>query len=131
MSALNLRGIITDALRDPDTGLDPSKYAVGGYPGVPTRPSKRTVSVWPVELSPLPQAPSQYRAQLTVLVITPLQDPAKADDDLDEALGDVLDVMWATNGVLFDSATRTSFNEDTVQAWSLGFTVNIIATPED
>lgn len=130
MSALNLRSIVTEALRDPDSGLDLSKYVVMGYPGSPSRPSKRTVSVWPVTLTPLPQAPSQYKVELTVLILSAYQDPAKADDDLDEALADVLDVLWSAPGVMFDTATRTSFNDDTVQAWSLTFNAVITATEE-
>ena len=58
------------------------------------------------------------------------QDPARADDDLDDALGDVLDVLWTTSGVLFESATRTSINNDTVQAWTLTVTAVITATQE-
>lgn len=130
MSALNLRSVVTDALNDPDSGLDLTKYKVMGYPGTPTRPTKRTVSVWPVTITPLPQAPSQYRVELTVVVLSSHQDPTKAEDDLDEALADVLDVLWSAPGVMFESATRTSFKEDTVQAWSLTFAAVITATED-
>lgn len=127
---MSLSSVVLDALKDPETGLDLTKFKVTGYPGQIVRPSKRTVSAWVTEFTPLPQAPSQYQVTLTVLVLSAHQDPAKADDDLDDALTTVLDVLWRTPAVLFQSATRTSFADDTVQAWSLTFNAVITATEE-
>jgi hypothetical protein len=130
MAGFDLRAQVVDPLK---AALPATKYKVDGYPGgVPARPGKRTVCVWTTDLKPLAAAPSQYEVDLTVLVLTPHQDPTKADDDLDAALSDVLTVLWTdAPGVRFVSATRTSFNDDTVQAWNVSVATNIRTTTEE
>lgn len=129
MAGFDLRSQVVAPLK---AGLPEANYKVEGYPSsVPVRPTKRTVCVWTTDIRPLQQAPSQYEVDCTVLVVTPHQDPAKADDDLDAALSDVLTILWTdAPGVRFVSATRTSFNDDTVQAWNVSVITNITTTEE-
>lgn len=124
---MSLASVVLDPLT---AGLDATKFKVTGHPGVVARPSKRTVAAWVDEFAPLPQAPSQYQVTLTVLILSAHQDPAKADEDLDEALTTVLDVLWRVPAVLFQSANRATYADGTVQGWSLTFNAVITATEE-
>ena len=124
--ALNLRALVVDALKN---GL-PTGWKVIGHPDVPDRASGRTACVWTTSIKPQPAAPSTYEVTLTVAVLTPHQDARKADDDLDPALFEVLEVLWGVDQLVFDGAERSTYGS-TTPAWDITVRTAFTATPED
>ena len=109
-------------------GLGPA-YRVIGFPTSLDAVTKPTVAAWTTGLTRLPEAPVGHLAvTYTVQVLTGHQDPKRADDALDAALGDVLAVLWAAPQFLLESADRTVSEDNRFHSWTLtvrgGITIN-------
>ena len=122
---INLRAIVAEPL----AAALGDGWTVIGHPDLPVRPSGHVVGVYTTDLKPLPSAPSSYEATLVVVVLTDSQDPRKADDDLDPALLEVLQVIWTIPDVVFESAQRVTRGDS--HCWDITVRTAFTATPED
>lgn len=105
---MNVRSSLAAAL----AAALPATYLVRGYPYEPDAVTRPTVMLWQSLIERLPQLELDrlvVTVELWVLVAT--EDPAKADDALDDAVSDVLQALhpigwinWSTaeRGVLLD-----------------------------
>lgn len=83
----------------------PREYAVIGYPS--DRVTRRTVAVWQETVTKTEQfGPPRLQVALAVWILTGQEDPAKADDELDAALLDVLTAMQPLTWVDWQTAER-------------------------
>lgn len=126
------------ALRDPlvqalKAGL-PGTYTVwdDDLPGTLT---KRSVAVFTRNLKALPEAPiASYALTLSVLVVSPLEDPAKAEDQRDSMLLDVLGALWDADGVLVDECRVADYSPSsdgpTYLVWEID-TTSIVQKGQD
>lgn len=119
-------------LRQALTAALPASWKVGDFVPVGTRVDRMTVSVWATTMHHLDAAPSgHYVLGLTVAILTPHQDPQRADDTLDDALRRVLSALWVLPGVLVTAAERQATNDQTVHAWVLTVQGGITITEEE
>lgn len=77
---------------------------------------------------PAPELPRVYAYTGTLLAVAASTDEAAGDDDVDELLEDVLDVIVATPGVIFESAQRATL-DDRWHAWEITVTYPLTRTP--
>ena len=107
---------LTSAL---ETGLG-AGYKVIGFPSTIDGITKPTVALWATKLQHLPAAPNgHFQVDFTVQLLTPHQDPAKADEALGSNLSDLLAVLWNLEGYLLDSAERTVSEDSKIHSWTL------------
>lgn len=106
----------------------PQSWKVGDFVPVGTRVDRTTVSVWANALAHLPAAPAGYLLDLTVAILTPHQDPQRADDALDDAVQKVLAVLWTLPSVQVTAAERQATNDQTVHAWVITVQAGISIT---
>lgn len=126
--AENLRAPIVDALT---AALPADEWKIIGYASMPERVDQRTVAVWAATIEPSTRLKrGQYAVGVQLKVATPHQDVAKADDDLDGALLDVLDVLLGLRAVSFESAERTTNDAKTQHTWDITVSQILVATPE-
>lgn len=124
----NLRGEVVAALT---AGLPAGEWVIVGYADAPTRIEKRTAVVWAATIEPSARLKKgQYALQLQVEVATPHQDVAKADDDLDGAVLDVLDVLLAMPSISFERAERMTNDAKTAHGWAITVQQILTATPD-
>lgn len=122
---MTLRSALTDLL---ETGLG-AGYKVIGYPATIDAITGPTVALWATDLKPLDAAPNgNYEVTYTAQLFTAHQDPARADDDLDESLTAVLAVLWAASAYLLTSAQRTVSEDAKIHSWTLTVTGGITIT---
>ena len=128
MADPNLRSAVVDALT---AALPANEWAIVGYADMPTRVEKRTVAVWASRIEPSTRLKGgQYALEVQLEVATPHQDITKADDDLDGAVLDVLDVLFGMSSVVLNQAERTTNEAKTAHAWNITVSQILIATPE-
>jgi len=112
----NLRAPLVQALQE---GLG-TGWTIIGTPRALDAVQGPTVAVYADRLAPLPQAPAgHYRIQFTINVMTPITDPARADDALDESLSAVLALLWERTDFLLESAERGVIQDSSIHAWTL------------
>jgi len=124
---VSIRSDLADLLADGLPG-----YRVIGYPGALDGVTRRTVALWADRITAMPEAPNgHYAVTYTVRVITPYTDPAQADDDLDEAMGDVLALLWDSSAYLLSEARREVVEDTSLHCWTLTVTggITITGTP--
>jgi len=110
----------------------PGTWKVTGYPGqVMGRVDRTTVAVWTNEIAHLDGAPATaYVTTFTVALYSVHQDPAQADDDLEQTLPLLLDALWGMANLVLDKAERTVNADNTLHAWVLTVRQGITITEE-
>jgi hypothetical protein len=98
----------------------PTDWVIVGNTVVPDGIRKPTLSLFASTLSPL-DTPGAYAVTFDLDLMTPVQDPAKADDALDDLLTTLLGVLWNDTSVLIQQAQRSVFAE-TYEAWKVTLT---------
>jgi hypothetical protein len=119
-------------LADLFTAHLPDGYRVVGYPSEPDQidTGSRVVALWQTDLVPGPTL-GLVTCHLQVWVLTPHAKPAAADDDLDDALLDVLGVLAAISSQwVWTTATRDVM-ADTWHAYRVDVTTFGRLTGED
>lgn len=123
---MSLRSELTTLLTD---GLPAVK--VIGYPAGLDAVTKRTLALWATDLTHLDAAPNgHYRVEFTVQLFSQYPDPARADDDLDGFLTDVLEVLWPSRRYVLERAERTTSQSDALQSWTLTVHAGLTITEE-
>lgn len=96
--------------------------------GMPDRIDVPTVTVRQYEIEKLPQAPTgAYRYNFTVQLLSPVTDTAKAEDQLDELLPELLLALDDIPYVLWTTATKTLVND---LYFAYGLTLSVLTTKE-
>lgn len=100
------RSALTDALR----AALPTSWVVQGYPSEPTAVQRVTVIVWQESVRPHPDAPAAaFDVALGVAILAGGDEPAARENQLDDALGRVLDVIDQADWLTWpDGAERTT-----------------------
>lgn len=81
------------------------------------------VMLVPQTITRAPEAPmGVLRHTYNVIVIEPKTDPEKAEDSLDDAVGQLLHAIEVTPGIGFSEATRTVWN-DSNPSWDISMSV--------
>lgn len=107
----------------------PSTWRVLGYAADLDAVTRPTVLVWADAFTPRPEWGSGLHSlTLKMWVLTQSEDPARADDALDDALDLVIDALTPINWVRFESAERGVLRE-TFHGWQI--TATAVATIGD
>lgn len=97
----------------------PNTYAVNKYLTTVDGITKPTVQVFATEVTQSAEAPAgALRVNYTVQVSCPYEDAVKAEDALDNMLGDVLGALWSCPNVIIDNAKRTVTEDNTIHSWT-------------
>lgn len=78
-------------------------FLVIGYPRTPDAVTRPTVAVWQTVVRPVGD---RWEVELDLWVLTGQEDPATADDVLDDALDAVIDALTKMPGLTWDQAER-------------------------
>lgn len=92
----------------------PKGWRVIAHPEVPANPRGPVVVMRSSTVAKHPGAPRLYRTQgLTLGLLVPELDPAKAEDALDDAIDVLIDALEAVAfpGLLWSEATRVKFDD--------------------
>lgn len=105
-------------------------YRVIGYSKALDRVDDRTLLVWTDRLDPEDSLGRDgVRITLVVVVLTPYQDIANAETDLDEALADVLAVLHPLSWVAWTDAQRDTFGDQYWHGYKITLTAVGAVTP--
>lgn len=127
--AVSYRTHLVDLLT---AALDPARYSVVGSATVPGEipPGKIAVRVWQTEVArgPVVGGRPSVTCSLVVWVCSPHSDPDRVDDDLDDALADVLTPLVGLRGITWGTATRDVFGagQETGADWH-GYKITVTA----
>lgn len=138
MAVESARTVLAEALAEglPETYTDPSgralTYRVTGFQRQLDRVDSRTLMVWQDRLTPQGIGTDRAAVTLTVWVLTPFDTSPAADDDLDDALLDVLNVLHGRRDFVWTDAERGVL-ADTWHGYKLTVRAggHIIRTPEE
>lgn len=113
-------------------GLDPDRYAVVGSADVPDTIDVGRIAVraWQTDIAPGPQMHG-LTLNLVIWALSPKQTPGAVDDDLDEALEDVLGVLYPAEQFQWKRAERGVMQNDDYAGWhGYRFDITTYATIE-
>ncbi len=97
---------------------DHPAHKVYAYPYAPTEVRANVIAVWRADLGPHPASPGKLRHSLIINAYGKATLEERAEAELDDLLDDVMFSLQRIDGVTFDSAERTTFN-DAFQGWSI------------
>lgn len=120
------RAQIVAAFRD---ALDPARWDVKQHPLPISQPEPKIEGVIVVERQVITPAPNQgsYLEEHHVWVITPTQELAAVEDDLDARLEEALDVIQDLGWMSFEAANRAVFRE---QYHAFDVTIQVVTNKE-
>ena len=109
--------------------LDPTRWDVKQHPLPISQPAPNIEGVIVVERQVITPAPNQgsYFEEHHVWVITPTQELAAVDDDLDDRLEEALDVIQGLGWMSFEAANRAVFRE---QYHAFDVTIQVVTNKE-
>lgn len=111
------------------TALGDDYRVVGWQHGIDRVP-KRTVMVWVDALTPVGISSDNLKVDLALWVLTPSEDTPTADDDLDDALLDVIEALRPLTAFTWTRAQRGVY-EDRFHGYQLTISAAGRVTPEE
>jgi hypothetical protein len=97
-------------------------YRVGGSELADAPAKGRTVALWVTSVKSSNRFRLAYDVEFDVWVFVGMDDPRRADDDLDEALQDVLGALASIPGVQWSEATRATLANNQAPGWLIKVT---------